>query len=507
MSRLLGRYPLRVRLVAALVVLVAVGLVVAGFAATSALRSYQLARVDEQLRQAVGSPDLLRRNDGDRPGRGPRPRLPGELSVALLDSRGLLVAGDSTAQRPQLPPLTPTDPRIGHPFEVGGSNGSQWRVLAVALGDGSGTVVVSSDLGEVQRTVDRLVLLQLVIGGVVLLGVSALGYWVVRSSLRGLVEVEEAAAAVAAGDLDHRVPERDPRTELGSLALSFNRMVARVQGAFATQRASEERLRRFVSDAGHELRTPLTSIRGFAELHRQGAVRDPKEVARLLRRIEDEAVRMGLLVEDLLALARVDEQRPLELEPVDLAVLAGDAVHDATAVQPERSIDLSVDGVPVVRGDQARLRQVLANLLSNALQHTPPTAAVRVRVGPAPGGMALVEVADTGPGMTPEVAARVFERFFRADESRTRASGGSGLGLSIVASLVQAHGGRVDLATEPGRGARFRVLLPVDGPPARPGAGNPAARAPTPSGPGQSFHPAGAGRSGEPEVAVRQAGV
>lgn len=470
MSRLLGRYPLRLRLVAALVVLVAVGMTVAGFAATSALRSYQLARVDDQLRQAVGSPDLLRRNDGDRPGRGPRPRLPGELSVALLDGRGLLVAGDSTAQRPRLPPLTPTDPRIGHPFEVGGSGGSQWRVLAVALADGSGTVVVSADLGEVQRTVDRLVLLQLVIGGVVLLGVSALGYWVVRSSLRGLVEVEEAAAAVAAGDLGHRVPERDPRTELGSLALSFNRMVARVQSAFATQRASEERLRRFVSDAGHELRTPLTSIRGFAELHRQGAVGDPQEVARLLRRIEDEAVRMGLLVEDLLALARMDEQRPLELGPVDLAVLAGDAVHDASAVQPERSIELSVDGVPVLRGDQARLRQVLANLLANALQHTPPTAAVRVRVGHGPGGLAVVEVADTGPGMTPEVAGRVFERFFRADESRTRASGGSGLGLPIVASLVQAHGGRVELDTAPGRGARFRVLLPVDGPPGPPAA-------------------------------------
>jgi two-component system OmpR family sensor kinase len=236
-------------------------------------------------------------------------------------------------------------------------------------------------------------------------------------------------------------------------------MVSHVQDAFAARDASDQRLRRFVADASHELRTPLTSIRGFAELHRQGAVTDPADVARLLRRIEDEATRMGLLVDDLLALARLDEQRPLQVEDVDLAVLAADAVHDAQAVQPTRPMALVVDGPLRVCGDEARLRQVFANLLTNALHHTPTEARVTVRLH-AGSGTAVVEVADEGPGMAAVDAERVFERFYRVDASRTRARGGSGLGLSIVASLVEAHGGTVGLDTAPGRGATFRVVLP-----------------------------------------------
>jgi len=338
-------------------------------------------------------------------------------------------------------------------------------VVAVALASDQGSVVVAADLGEVDRTVQRLAALQTVIGSLVLVAVSGLGYVVVRSSLRGLVDVEQAAAAVAAGDLSRRVPDRDPRTEMGSLARSFNGMVSQVQSAFVTRAASEERLRRFVADAGHELRTPLTSIRGFAELHRQGAVIEPADVTRLLRRIEDEATRMGLLVEDLLTLARLDEQRPLQLSDVDLTVLAADAVHDARVLGPHRPVTMAVDGdVPVIRADEARLRQVLANLLGNALQHTPQGTPVQVRVA-ADEGLAIVEVTDAGPGMTKDVAARVFERFYRADASRTRASGGSGLGLSIVAALVAAHGGRLELDTAPSHGATFRVLLPVEGAP------------------------------------------
>jgi two-component system OmpR family sensor kinase len=335
-------------------------------------------------------------------------------------------------------------------------------VVAVPLEDAGpiATLLLASDLGEVEGTVQRLVVLQLAIGLLVLAGVSALGRLLVRSSLRGLVEVEEAAAAVATGRLDRRVPERDPRTEVGSLAASFNRMVTQVQSAFARQEASESRLRRFVADASHELRTPLTSIRGFAELHRQGAVSDPADVTRVMRRIEDEAKRMGLLVEDLLALARLDEQRPLELAEVDLAVLAADAAHDARAVQPERQISVQGDGPLIVRGDAARLRQVLTNLLANALQHTPVSAAVEVRLRRGT-GEAVLEVADRGPGMAPEAASRVFERFYRADASRTRASGGSGLGLSIVSALVAAHAGSVELDTAPGQGATFRVRLPL----------------------------------------------
>ncbi|MFP5219744.1 MAG: sensor histidine kinase [Actinomycetes bacterium] len=461
----LDRLSLRTRLVAGVVLLAAVGLLVAGVAATSALRSYQLDRVDHQLTEAAGSP-ALREERGRGQGRpGPPARLPGELFRAVLDETGSVVGTSSTGPGgPEIPRLdrAEAERRDLEPFTVDADGGDgQWRMVAVPVRQGgrSGTVLLGSDLGEVERTVRRLVALQSVIGVVVLAGIAALGLVLVRTSLRPLVEVEEAASAVAAGRLDARVPLRHPSTEVGRLGGAFNRMVAQLQGAFAAREASEQRLRRFVADASHELRTPLTSIRGFAELHRQGAVTDPDEVARMMRRIEDEAIRMGLLVEDLLALARLDEQRPMQLDDVDLAVLAADAVHDARAVQPDRRLSLHVPGPVVVHGDEARLRQVLANLLSNALQHTPADTAIDVRLHESDGAV-VVEVSDDGPGMPRETADRVFERFYRADASRTRASGGAGLGLSIVASLVQAHGGRVELDTAPGRGSTFRVVLP-----------------------------------------------
>jgi two-component system, OmpR family, sensor kinase len=247
--------------------------------------------------------------------------------------------------------------------------------------------------------------------------------------------------------------------------------VASTESSAATARTSEERMRRFITDASHELRTPLTTIRGFAELYRQGAARD---VAMLLSRIESEASRMGLLVDDLLLLARLDVQRPLEHSQVDLLALASDAVHDAQAIAPKRAITLEVldgPGIPEVVGDEARLRQVLSNLVANAVQHTPESADVTVRVG-TEGDDAVLEVADKGPGMTEEDASRVFERFYRTDSSRARASGGTGLGLSIVDSLVHAHGGAVTVTTAPGQGCRFRVTLPrvpsEPGPPLNP---------------------------------------
>jgi two-component system, OmpR family, sensor kinase len=467
---MLARLPLRTRLVAGTVLLVALGLLVAGAAATAALRGYQLQRVDAQLAEAAASPvlrrDLDREQDGPRGGRGPRGRLPGELHRALLDAEGrvLVDADRGRSGGPELPALPAGEAaRLGlRPFTVDDAGGDgQWRVVAVPLRAAGepATLLVAADLGPLDDTVDRLVVFQVLLGALVLGGVGALGLVLVRSSLRGLVEVEQAATAVAGGRLDSRVPERHPATELGRLGRSFNRMVSQVQAAFAAREASEQRLRRFVADASHELRTPLTSIRGFAELYRQGAVREPEDVARALGRIEDEAVRMSGLVEDLLTLARLDEQRPLDLVDVDLAVVAADAVHDARAVQPSREVVLDVHGPVVVRGDDARLRQVAANLLTNALQHTPAEAAVRVTVR-RDDDVVVLEVADEGPGMPPDAAARVFERFYRADASRTRASGGSGLGLSIVSSIVTAHGGRVELDTQVGRGAVFRVVLP-----------------------------------------------
>ena len=301
-----------------------------------------------------------------------------------------------------------------------------------------------------------------------------LGYGVVRSSLRPLVEVEQTAGAIAAGDLSRRVPEADPRTEVGRLSRALNAMLGQIESAFTAQansegaaRASEERMRRFVADASHELRTPLTSIRGFAELYRQGAVPDSTAVTRVMRRIEDEAARMGVLVEDLLMLARLDEQRPLERLPVDLLTIASDALHDARVLGPDHPshLDVATHGVaPVVLGDEARLRQVVSNLVSNALVHTPPGTTVSVRIANerADDGAqwVLLEIADDGPGLAPDARIRIFERFYRADPSRTRASGGSGLGLSIVAALVAAHGGTVRVESEPGEGTTFQVRLP-----------------------------------------------
>jgi two-component system OmpR family sensor kinase len=267
------------------------------------------------------------------------------------------------------------------------------------------------------------------------------------------------------------VPESDPRTEVGRLARSLNVMLGQIEQSFLAQqssesaaRLSEERMRRFVADASHELRTPLTSIRGFAELYRQGAVSATDELDRVMKRVEDEAARMGLLVDDLLLLARLDQQRPLQREPVDLLVLAGDAAHDASAVDPDRDVTVEVtgDGAPIVMGDDARLRQVIGNLVANALTHTPAGTAIRLRVGAdRPSGMAAIEVVDQGAGLSPEQSARVFERFYRADGSRSRSQGGSGLGLSIVAALVAAHGGRVEVDSAPGQGATFRVVLPL----------------------------------------------
>jgi two-component system OmpR family sensor kinase len=339
-------------------------------------------------------------------------------------------------------------------------------------------VTVAYDLSDVQETVRSLVWLQLGIGAAVLVVLGLAEFWSVHRSLRPLMEVEQTAAAIAAGQLARRVPERDPRTEVGRLSSALNGMLAQIQRALASSessaekaRNSEERMRRFITDASHELRTPLTTIRGFAELYRQGAARDMEMV---MSRVESESRRMGLLVDDLLLLARLDAQRPIEQNRVDLLALASDAVHDAQAVAPKRNITMEVfdgPGTPEVLGDEPRLRQVLGNLVTNALQHTPESADITVRVG-TEGDDAIVEVVDEGPGMSQEDALRIFERFYRTDSSRARISGGTGLGLSIVDSLVLAHDGTVTVTTAPGQGCRFYVSLPrIADVPARIGSG------------------------------------
>ncbi|SOJ57398.1 putative sensor histidine kinase TcrY [Mycobacterium simulans] len=457
--------PLRVSLVAATLVLVLCGLLASGVAVTSILQHSLISRIDSALLDAS-------RTWAQTPWKppanteGPDPaRPPSKFYVRGIspDGRTFVAINDRNAE-----PALPANNDVGpNPTTLPSVNGSdiEWRAVTVRVPQG-GLTTVAIDLSDVQHTVGSLVWLQVGIGVAVLVVVGIAGYAVVHRSLKPLSEVEQTAAAIAAGQLDSRVPERDPRTEVGRLSLALNGMLAQIQQAVAssessaeTARGSEDRMRRFITDASHELRTPLTTIRGFAELYRQGAARD---VSMLLSRIESEASRMGLLVDDLLMLARLDAQRPLEHDRVDLLVLASDAVHDARAIDPNRTITLEVldgPGTPEVFGDEPRLRQVLSNLVANALQHTPQSADVTVRVGTR-GDDAVIEVADKGPGMSQEDAARVFERFYRTDSSRARASGGTGLGLSIVDSLVNAHGGAVTVTTAPGEGCCFQVTLP-----------------------------------------------
>ncbi len=457
--------PLRVGLVAAMLLLVGCGLLASGVAVTSALRHDLVNRVDQTLIDASNSWAQAPRRMPP-PDEGPNPaRPPSNFYVRGVDTAGNLwmAVNDRDAE-----PALPEDNNVGPtPVTIGSLNGShiQWRAVSVRGPNGELTTV-AIDLSDVERTVRSLAWSQVAIGTAVLVVLGVVGYWVVHRSLRPLAEVEQTAAAIAAGELDRRVPQRDPRTEVGRLSVALNGMLAQIQQAMASSessaenaRMSEERMRRFITDASHELRTPLTTIRGFAELYRQGAARD---VEMLMSRIESESRRMGLLVDDLLLLARLDAQRPLERRRVDLLALASDAVHDAQSIAPQRRITMEVvdgPGTPEVLGDEARLRQVLGNLMANAVQHTPDTSPITVRVGTA-GDDAVLEVADQGPGMTPEDAQRVFERFYRTDSSRARASGGTGLGLSIVDSLVYAHGGWVTVTTAPGQGCCFRVSLP-----------------------------------------------
>ena len=457
--------PLRVGLVAAMLLLVGCGLLASGVAVTSALRHDLVNRVDQTLIDASNSWAQAPRRMPP-PDEGPNPaRPPSNFYVRGVDTAGNLwmAVNDRDAE-----PALPEDNNVGPtPVTIASLNGShiQWRAVSVRGPNGELTTV-AIDLSDVERTVRSLAWSQVAIGTAVLVVLGVVGYWVVHRSLRPLAEVEQTAAAIAAGELDRRVPQRDPRTEVGRLSVALNGMLAQIQQAMASSessaenaRMSEERMRRFITDASHELRTPLTTIRGFAELYRQGAARD---VEMLMSRIESESRRMGLLVDDLLLLARLDAQRPLERRRVDLLALASDAVHDAQSIAPQRRITMEVvdgPGTPEVLGDEARLRQVLGNLMANAVQHTPDTSPITVRVGTA-GDDAVLEVADQGPGMTPEDAQRVFERFYRTDSSRARASGGTGLGLSIVDSLVYAHGGRVTVTTAPGQGCCFRVSLP-----------------------------------------------
>ncbi|MCG7634560.1 HAMP domain-containing histidine kinase [Gordonia McavH-238-E] len=469
--------PLRISLVALTLLLVVLGLLASGVAVTSSMRQDLIARADDGLENAVRTWAEPRGFLGDGPGPpGPRrPPSPYYVESVVYGPGG--VSADNVYNQfddaPDLGGLTDDDAGPVTVPSVDG-DGPQWRVITRS--NSFGRSVVATPMSDIDDTVSRLIWLQLAIGALVVLLIGVLSYVLVRTSLRPLRRVEETAHEIAEGNLTRRVPPAPPNTEVGSLSDSLNRMLGQIQHAFATTaaseqqaRASEERMRRFVADASHELRTPLTSIKGFAELYSQGGVPD---VTDAMRRIDDEAGRMNLLVEDLLMLARLDAARPVDSAPVDLLGLAADAVQSARVAAPEREIRLDVvpgDRPPVVLGDGPRLVQVLRNLIGNAVNHTPPDASITVGVTVDDGtddrtnaGEAVLTVADTGPGISAEDAEHVFERFYRGDSSRHRGSGGgSGLGLSIVAALVAAHGGRVGVDTSPGAGATFWVRLPL----------------------------------------------
>jgi two-component system OmpR family sensor kinase len=463
---------------------------VADVATFGALRSFLLDRVDQQLVTAR-QPAAIALSHGEEPGFG---RGPGDLFfppgtyAAFRDANGTVVNAitwsygdpgvDPGLELPDELPGSGAEGTTAY-FTCSSETAGRYRGLATAV-EGGGTLIVAIPLDDVQSTLQRLVIVMLLVGLVVLVAVAALARWRVRAGLRPLEEMGETAGAIAAGDLARRVEPADDRTEVGRLGLALNAMLAQIESAFEERRASEERLRRFVADASHELRTPLTSIRGYAELFRRGAADRPEDLSKAMGRIEAEAARMGILVEDLLLLARIDEARPLEREWLDLSALATEAVADARVAAPDRPLQLHADAEVSVLGDRVRLRQVVDNLLDNVRAHTPE--GVRTVVGvSADGRDAVLIVEDDGPGLDVEDPDRVFERFFRTDASRSRTSGGSGLGLSIVAAVVAAHGGTVAADRSPLGGARFRVRLPLPSPEAEPLPRPPRAGEPGPS--------------------------
>jgi two-component system OmpR family sensor kinase len=460
---------LRVRLVALLVLLLLVALTLTGIATSVVMRRQLMDSTDRDLRAAAvptASQVLAKLLNGRGGG------IPTNYAVWFMPTDGgtpLKVNPTGEQLVPDIPNLTLDDPRVqnGTLFTVQSTDSAmRWRVMPGQLRDGSATFAVAVPLRGVDTTVQRMLVFATLIGLAVIASCALLGWYGVRRAFRPLTQIEDTAAAIAAGDLTRRIPEPTAKDEVTSLSRSLNAMLAHIEQSFAVREASEERMRQFVADASHELRTPLAAVRGYAELFRQGAVTEPEDVAGTMRRIEDEAIRMGGLVDDLLLLTRLDIRRPLERGPVDLTVLAADAVQDARALDPTRQVrllSLSGDIEPTtIEGDEARLRQVVTNLVGNAVNHTPEGTDIEIAVGRGDAGRAKLEVRDHGAGVDPVKARKVFERFYRADPSRGRGNGGgNGLGLAIVAAIVSAHDGRVGVAATPGGGATFVVDLPT----------------------------------------------
>ncbi len=435
------------------------------------------ARWHERIHDDENGDEAARERDDD----GARILIPDisgrNVALFVYGPRGQILEnrpsgyGDALDPPPLLPPIpgplaTALEDRI---ITLPAIDGSQrYRVLIRQEPNGM-TIVTASSLRPVEEAVATLIR-ALVLVGILALAVAALAsWWVIRRGLRPVDRMVETAAAIAAGDLSRRVPDADPGTELGRLGTALNEMLGQIEAGIRAREAGEARLRRFVADAAHELRTPLTSLRGYAELYRQGALPTSEAVGNAMGRIESEGARMARLVDDLLLLARTDQGRALEKEPVDLVRIAREAAGDFAAADPERPLVRDLEGSAVVTGDPIRLRQAIDNLLANVRAHTPSGTPARVSVQ-RNGTWAEVTVADDGPGIPGDVQPRIFERFWRGDPARGRtAAGGAGLGLSIVDALVRAHGGTIAVESEPSRGTAFTMRLPLAAPPSASG--------------------------------------
>jgi two-component system OmpR family sensor kinase len=471
---------LRARLLIGLVALVAVGLGVAAIVTYEEQRSFLLTRVDQQVANArlpvsvtlgLVHPGASTSRRVGRARQAPSSFQTSGTYAALLNSSGKVIehhAFSPYGARAPSPPALPAKPPISrfnsrrpHLITLDSKSGSglQYRAAAFAM-PGRRVLVIAVPLSEVDQTLQRLIVVEALVGAGVILALTALGWVVIQLGLRPLQRMGRVANEIAHGDLARRVSPDDPRTEVGRLGASLNQMLVQIEQAFAARGESEDRLRRFLSDASHELRTPLASIRGYAELFRLGAANKPEELERVMGRIEAEAARMGVLVENLLLLARLDELPELRLVPVDLREFAEHAAQDTRAVAPERDVRLTAGGPVELLADPEQLRQVLANLTRNAVIHTPAETAIEIDAR-REGDLAVLEVRDHGPGLPLDVGDQVFDRFWRTEGGRSRGRDGAGLGLAIVKAIVQAHHGEVHAGNAPGGGALFRVTLPI----------------------------------------------
>jgi two-component system OmpR family sensor kinase len=485
-----GHWSLRTRIILVLIALVIIALGATDAITYTSLRSYLFQQVDDTLTSISVVPDgaveraLVFQATGQQA--NGELGLPNGTFAAIYDLatnggryQQLAPTAGWTGGVPIVPlkALEVSLPAQGDSLKmtVSGSLSTRFRLSAenVLVRPGfnfqpfNGLFVVAIPLNGVNGTAHRLLELELLVSFAVLIALGLAAWLTVLIGLRPLEKMADTAGEIAAGDLSRRVEETDDRTEVGRLGAALNVMLGRIESAFREREASEARLRRFVADASHELRTPLTSIRGYAELFQHGLADRPADLDTAMRRIDSESTRMAGLVDDLLLLARLDQGRPLEREPVDLSVLAADAAHDAGAVDPSRTVACEAPPSSTIIGDEGRLRQLLGNLVANALAYTPAGSPLEVAVvlEPAEGrspDRARISVIDHGPGIATDSAPHVFERFWRADSGRVRAQGGTGLGLSIVAAIADAHGGRVLLTETPGGGATFSVEVPVE---------------------------------------------